>query len=232
MATPLTFGWQTARIVIAGALLAGTLGAIVRVIIFLPSEKHQASAYTYNFPETVPLSPWQLANSQALPAGKQGQNLGRRYYYRQNGEQLQVEVRYERYTDSNISRLLHIYTPIKGAALTLKAKHQPGVGYYALLQHQQQAYLSACLNPIGESTITQQQFTQNRYQYGWSIQRGFLWAIGQDDLMESRCFWTLLSTPLPVDADTTVLERAQTTLESAWFDWYHWWQSQKLKFKD
>jgi cyanosortase A-associated protein len=152
--------------------------------------------------------------------------MGRRYQYRQNRQELEVEVRYERYTDSNISRLLNIYTSIKGAALTLNAKRQEGIGYYALLQHEERAYLSACLNPIGESTITQQQFTQNRYQHGWSIRRVFFWAIGQDDLIESRCFWTLLSTPVPADADATALERADKTLESAWFDWYRWWRSQ------
>jgi cyanosortase A-associated protein len=225
MATPLIFRWQTARIALIAALLAGTLGAIARVIAVNLWEKDKPSAYTYDFPKTVPLASWQLANSQSLAADGKAKNVGQRYQYRQNGQELEVQVRYERYTDSNISRLLNIYTPIKGATLTLNAKRQAGIGYYALLQYEERAYLSACLNPIGESTITQQQFTQNRYEHGWSIQRVFLWGIGQDDLIESRCFWTLLSTPVPAAADGTTLAAAYQTLESAWFDWYRWWQS-------
>lgn len=87
--------------------------------------------------------------------------------------------------------------------------------------HQQQAYLSACINPKGGSTFTSQQFDSNRIRYDFQFQRLLLWLFGREGLRDNRCLLTLLSTPLSQASP----EAAYTTLEQAWFSLYKWWHS-------
>lgn len=221
------FRWQEVRIALMAIALAGTLGALARAAFGPNPHEIKSAAANYDFPRAVPLAPWQQVEAQPLAAtNKEIPNPGQRYQYRQNGRQLAAEVRYERYTEGNISRLINIYTPIQPGLLSVQGKHQEGIGSYALFQYEDRAYLSACLNPIGESTVTEQQFVQNRYRHGWSATGVLLWVVGQQDLLDGRCFWTLMSVPVAADGDSVALEGAYQTLELAWFDWYRWWRSQ------
>lgn len=221
------FRWQTVRIALLATLLVASLGALARAAFGPNPNEIKAAGENYDFPATVPLAAWQQVSTQSLAAtNEEIPNPGQRYQYRQNGQQLAVEVRYERYTDSNISRLINIYTSLQPGLLSLQGKRQEGIGYYALFTDEERAYLSACLNPIGETTITEQQFVQNRYRHGLSARGVLLWAIGQQDLLDGRCFWTLMSLPVAADADSVALTEAYQTLELAWSDWYRWWQSQ------
>ena len=54
-------------------------------------------------------------------------------------------------------------------------------------------YLGSCINAKGEATVTLSQYNQNRYLHGWGLTRTFLWLIGQQDLVEYRCLWTIMS---------------------------------------
>jgi cyanosortase A-associated protein len=179
---------------------------------------------TFDFPATIALSQWQTLAAKPLAATNQAQSIGKEYQYRQNGERLEIQARYEHYTDGNISRLLVVYTPIKPATVQPIIKYQEGIGSYSLFEHEGKAYLSACVNSVGESTVTEQQFVQNKYAYGWSPQRTLFWILGQNDLFDGRCLWTLISVPLSSDSYVLAVEKAYQDLENAWFDWYRWWK--------
>lgn len=68
---------------------------------------------------------------------------------------------------------------------------------------------------------------QNRYTHDLNPGRVFLWVLGQESLLDQRCLWTLISVSLPENARTnpTMTEAAYKQLESAWFTWSLWWQS-------
>ena len=216
--------WQSVRIIAIALTLCGVVGVLVKAILF-PNPPRDRLNYSFDFPATVAIAQWQLINTEPLKTTDQDHlNPGQQYQYIRQGDRVKIEVRYEHYTDGNVNRLLNIYTPIKPATVWLTVKHREDIGYYGLFTYQDQAYLSACINPSGQSTVTEQQFVQNKYSYSWSPQRTLLWVIGQNDLFDGRCFWTLLSTNVTSNSDTTSLEKAYQNLEEVWFDWYRWWK--------
>jgi cyanosortase A-associated protein len=207
--------WRSLRILLIALTLSGVVGGIVKTIGSPANDKLRLTSL--DFPASISLSQWQLTNAKSLTAIKEGQSdSGQQYEYRQNRDRLEIQARYEQYTDGNVSRLLVVYTPIQPATVQLLIKHREGIGFYSLFEYEGKAYLSACLNSSGQSTVTEQQFVQNKYAYGWSPQRTLFWILGHNDLFDARCLWTLLSTS--VTSDST------QNLENAWFDWYRWWK--------
>lgn len=55
---------------------------------------------------------------------------------------------------------------------------------------------------------------QNKYKYGWNIQRTLLWLIGCKDLFETACLWTLISSPVASNLDFAALAKAYQNLET------------------
>jgi cyanosortase A-associated protein len=207
-------------------LLAGVLGSTVWVLgraIAVP--KSEAILEPTNpLSATISLRGWELQNSSLL---SQDADLppGRQYQYRQQATRLDVQARLM-ISDGNISRLLFVHTPIKSANAGLQMRHRTGVGYYAVLAHQDRLYLSACVNSRGESTVTEPQFMQNRYKYDLQVGRVLPWILGQEPLLDQRCLWTLMSTPLPANTktDRVAAEKALKTLENAWYSWHREWE--------
>ncbi len=218
----LTSRWQTTRLVLL-ALTLGSIAAVLTKAMLSPKSNDASLVNAFEFPDSVPLSQWQFLDTKPLEISPKTSVAGRLYQYGQNSDRLKIETRYERYADGNISRLLHLYTPIKPATVLMTPKYQPGVGNYGLFEFQDHAQLSACFNGKGESSITDQQFTSNKYTHGFGIKRTLLWIAGQDDLFDGRCLWTLISTPITAD-NPAALEAAYQKLEKAWFDWYRWWK--------
>jgi cyanosortase A-associated protein len=133
-----------------------------------------------------------------------------------------------------------VYTPIRTANADLQIKYQPGIGHYGVLTHKDaktqtsRAYLSACINPQGESTATEQQFTHNLSK-GWQPSQVGSWILGQKSLIDRRCLWTLMSVPVQTDskaapATARSTEQAYKTLETAWVSWYQWWRENYPRF--
>jgi cyanosortase A-associated protein len=216
--------WQPLRIVAIALTLGGVVGVLAKTILF-PNAKSDRELGSFDFPATVPLPQWQLVSAKPLTSAKSAPDLGQQYQYSQNKKRVDIEARYERYTDGNIGRLLVVYTPIKPATVLPTVKYREDIGYYSLFEYKEKAYLSACLNPMGQSTVTEQQFVQNKYSYGWNPKRTLGWILGQDDLFDGRCLWTLLSTPVVSDSGSTAQEEAYQNLENVWFGWHRWWKS-------
>ncbi|MCU0537970.1 MAG: cyanoexosortase A system-associated protein [Hydrococcus sp. Prado102] len=220
--------WQSVRIVLVAVTLSGAIAILLKAIL-LPDTDKELQQSSFDFPATIKLSQWQPLAAKPLQATDIAQSIGKKYQYRQNGDRLEIQARYEHYTDGNISRLLVVYTPIKPATVQPIVKYQEGIGFYSLFEYEGKAYLSACINYAGESTVTEQQFVQNKYAYGWSPQRTLFWILGQNDLFDGRCLWTLMSVPLSSDSYVLAIEKAYQELENAWFDWYRWWKPRLLQ---
>lgn len=216
--------WDGFRIALMAVAISGVGVVLAQELLSKPEEK---AAVNVTFPQTVPITNWQPLSSSALPAKSEDQSdPGQLYYYQNGNEKLKIETRYQLYTDSNASRLLMVYEGIPPATILPKTKYKKDIGHYYLFDYQDQAYLSACLPPKGESSVTQQQYVNNRYRYGWSISRSFLWLIGQKDLFEGRCLWTVVSMPVDLYKSADAADQAYEKLETAWFDWFRWWRNQ------
>ncbi len=233
----LNLTWQTFRL----GLFATALGSTLVVLAKLGTTPKVATNSTQKpvntLQTTVPLQGWQfLASHESTVSFKKETSentkpeskFGRHYQYRQKENSLDVDLQYMT-SDGNVSRYLFVYSPIHAANANIQIKYQPESGHYGLVSHQGKAYLTACITPRGSSTVTEQQFTQNSYAYDLQPGRILPWLLGQESLIDRRCLWTLMSTPLKTSAqsgvDTSAAAAAYKTLETAWLDWQRWWQA-------
>lgn len=222
----LNSNWPTVRLGLLAATFVGTGLVWARVAAMPKVDQATAQKPENTLQATVPLQGWTFIASEPITSNEEAK-FGRRYQYQQDKTKLQADQFYMQ-SDGNVSRYLFVHTPIRTANATMKVKFQPGVGHYGLVTHEGKAYLSACVNPRGLSTVTESQFTQNRYASDLQISRLIPWLLGRESLIDYRCLWTLMSVPRKdgLQSGTVVSnEKAYQTLESAWFSWHQWWQA-------
>jgi cyanosortase A-associated protein len=166
----------------------------------------EKSRNPFIFPEALFLPQWQLkaSNNLAKPI-KHSELINQKHYrYVKHDLPLDIEMRYVNYFDVN--KLIDKYTNISANPIV---RQQKGIGYYGLLFDKQRAYLSACINPQGNSTFSYQQFKENRRLYDQREKRFLPWLLGEE-IENNRCLWAHLSVPLNNSPDT-----AYKTLENA-----------------
>ncbi|HLO52125.1 MAG TPA: cyanoexosortase A system-associated protein [Kamptonema sp.] len=212
--------WKTLRI----SLLAVTLGGVLLVAgksILYPSAAKQEGIVTFNFPDSVPLPEWQSLESKPLTITKTSDiKAGQQYSYQKNSLPLEIKIHYVVNTSGDVEGMMKNHTGLKSSPATLTVANIKGVGFYGLLQHENRAYLSTCINPNGGSTFTVEQFRYNRNTFDLQLSRIVPWLLGQGKLQDQRCLWTQMSIPL----DRTTPTNANKILETAWVSWYQWWQ--------
>ncbi|MBW4672016.1 MAG: cyanoexosortase A system-associated protein [Cyanomargarita calcarea GSE-NOS-MK-12-04C] len=208
--------WKQLRI----PLLALTFGTVIfnlsKEIIFPSSDKYTFTAFI--FPEKVPLPQWQFSSSNSgvkLPEKNPELIAQKHYQYIQNNVYLNIKMHYS--TIYDVKKLIGNYIS-NSSPPTMR--YRENIGFYSVGIHQQQAYLSACINPKGKSTFTDAQYKQNRYIYDLQPKRLMSWLVSQEPLFDKRCLWTHLSIPLNNSSE----EVAYKTLENAWLSWYKYWQ--------
>jgi cyanosortase A-associated protein len=191
---------------------------------------------SFTFPDRILLNSWQLVKTESLPLNNlkplhEGDGNPSRlsdritstkhYSYLKNGIPFDIEMRYVIGTRGDIVELIKQRTIIpKEAIENAEIEKIPEVGYYALLSNRDRAYLSTCINSRGNTTVTAQQFSHNRYTQDFKYNRVLPWLQGKDSLRDSRCLWVQISTPITKSTSPT----AYQNLTKAWIDWYHWWQ--------
>lgn len=220
--------WQTIRMSICAVLIVGMLAETGRALLMPSVSKHildKEKANSVILPAQIPLTHWHLFKEQSLKS-RENQSLGYLYQYRNaKNEQIDIQVRYEQYAEGNINRLFMVYDIAPPASTNILIKQTPQGDAYGLMLYDGRAYLSACINPIGHSTATAEQFAKNKYQYGLDPLRTLGWIAGLNDLIDTRCFWTAISTPVSSSADKPVIEAKFQMLEAVWAEWYPWWRS-------
>ena len=181
---------------------------------------------TYTFPESVALSAWKLAASKSVNAhlvaspGYISGNFiaGKQYRYRQNQQLLEIEMRYFRNTNGDLKSFILSQTGELSPVL-----HQDSAGgFYSLYTYQNKAYLSSCINPSGNSTVTSDRFKRNRVIHDTRLQRIIPWLLGQQELHDHRCLWAHLAISLTPDMN---LNETNHILETVWHDWHDWWRA-------
>ncbi|MGA9380656.1 MAG: cyanoexosortase A system-associated protein [Phormidium sp.] len=201
-------------------IFSAVFGVLVKSILFAATSK---TTIPLEFPAIVPLQEWQSLPSFPL-VDSSGDRIpvflsGRRYQYIKNNLTLDIEMRYFVDTSGEVKDFIKTYGSISVSPL-IRQKEE--IGFYGLFTHQERAYLSACINPHGSSTVTARQFKQNRNLYDLQFNRLLPWLLGQENLKDERCLWTNLSIPLNHSSP----EVAYQSLENVWFSWYRWWNPQ------
>lgn len=215
--------WQT-------SLLATTCLSISLLTIyswFSPSAgKREVKAFI--FPNQIELKSWQLIKTESLPLNNIKTSLQsdritaeKHYSYFKNGVPLEIKMRYVIGTKGNLIELINQQSSIPKQLLeNADIEKIPGVGYSILFSHNKRAYLNACINSRGNTTVTPQQFSHNRYSQDIKPNSILPWLQGKDSFRDLRCLWVQLSIPIQ---ESTALTAYQT-LTNVWIDWYHWWQ--------
>ncbi|HEY9634585.1 MAG TPA: cyanoexosortase A system-associated protein [Coleofasciculaceae cyanobacterium] len=214
--------WKSWRISLLAAIFGSVLFVLGRSILADPNTSIYTNAPSV-FPPEVPLSGWEpLANRPLSSHVKQPKSLfGRQYQYIRNGFRLELEMRYIVDTDGDIMFFLQNLTSIPpNAALMSNTYHQEGVGFYSLFTYQGKAYLNTCINPRGGTTVTAQQFMNNRNTHDVKLERFLPWLLGKEHLRDPRCLWLNMSAPVKGASSQQAYEILKTTLFSA----YPWWQ--------
>ncbi|MEB3336756.1 MAG: cyanoexosortase A system-associated protein [Leptolyngbyaceae bacterium] len=218
-------GWPQWRGFVLGVTCSSILLVLARVT-FAPS---LGTSSPYEFPDTVPLPHWQFQGSSALSLPTRLNNdgtpvpwFGQQYRYQQPQTTLTIDMYYLPTSLGNMQNDLQGTSPLFAENTSppwMKAR-QGTTGFYGLFHTPDQAYLTACINPRGASTVTADQFVHNRNTHDLQIQRWFPVLIGLEDLRDWRCLWAQLS----ISLKGTTAVQADQLLETAWQDWYLWWQ--------
>lgn len=213
--------WPTIRLGIFALLVTTTLGAW-GYLLLRPPTNPEASLKSSFYPASLTLPDWPLVQSRPLQEKK---SQGHLYLFQGKARLISAQAWLKHQGDGSVNRYLMVYGVMPPATVNLKPRKQEGTGYHALIYFNETAYLTACLNAIGQSTVTEAQFMQNLNTYGWDLSRFFGWLLGQQNLRDNRCLWTLLATPLTNPKDETLVRQTFEDLESFWSQWSSWWRA-------
>jgi cyanosortase A-associated protein len=198
--------------------LLATFGGVSLGILlsFLPLSQPKI-----DFPDRVSLelTQGQLASikSESLPVPKSLEAIARRYSF----SNFKIDSYYiTNRASGDLPGLLKQVNDLTIPATKWKTKESSGKGYYAIFNHNGQAYLSSCINPQGDTTVDAGQFQRNRNRYNLNPSRFAFYALGLTDLRDKRCLWVTISTP----------ERSGADLEKIWLEWLDYWQPRFPKY--
>jgi cyanosortase A-associated protein len=192
----------------------------------------------FEFSPDVPLTQWTPVESQRLKPLPEPDTdgsilqVGRTYQYRQNDRLLDIEMRYVLRTQGEVEKFIKDRRTKENKKensqldpnekLEATVEYEPDVGSYVLLADKKRAYLSACINPRGESTFTQDQYKHNQDIYDTELSRLLPSLLGREKWRDDRCLWTYMSMPL----DGSTPQETYKLLEATWLEWKQWWQPQ------
>jgi cyanosortase A-associated protein len=196
----------------------------------------------FQFPKSIDLATATLIKEEAFTDGPSTRipsqvraNIAHRYIYRTKGvddnnrKEVTVDVRYLVRTTGNVPVLSVDYGKIniKEDEIQKDMRFIPNIGHYAFFQTSDRAYLSACINPRGITTVTTEQFDENLSAFAMQPEVLAGWLLGQTDIKDRRCLWTQVSVTVDTTEirDAQVLERTHNKLKAVWLDWRQWWQN-------
>jgi cyanosortase A-associated protein len=220
-------------------LCGGAVGVLALNLIDSPSKASLQAPTTFTFPDRVQLLDTPTLDSQPLTAHTFSNGMvatGRSYRYpltipdrpSDKSQAIEIQVRYM--TDGVANRptmdaLLPVFAKIPSEVLSpATMKQKPSLGFYSLFIQNKTAYFGTCINPQGITTVTGDQFhansNPNPLTSSSSLQRFLPWLMGKQTFRDSRCLWTLLSTPI----DPNTPDATMKALETTGVNWIRWWQ--------
>lgn len=214
-------------------LIGITVSTSIAIAVSVLTPK-SVNSKKYQLPKDLVLKDWRLQSSNNLDNINEANNSSvRQYIYilpnqeisSKSSQELRIDFIYT-YRVMPLSNYLSILN-IQYSGKPLDIKYADNIGYYALFTEQKRAYLASCINPRGESTVTEKQFKNNQDKYDFSIDKLGLYLIGKADLRDSRCLFTVMSISLENDTSqvSNSLDNTYQTLEASWKEWYIYWKN-------
>lgn len=201
-----------------GVTVASVLGGTLAVLMAATWRATTLASQSFSFPQQVPIPSTQLLVSQIGKGQKKNAYseiiAQHQYQYQVQDQLLQIEMSYVTGTTGDLQTFLENY-PVLGQSLQpLPAPQiqQHGSNYYALYTYGNRAFLSACLDPGGQTTVEIGQFIRN-----WNSH----WYLLGRDYLDDRCLWTHMS----VDLNHQPPGQAFSVLTANWVPWQQWWRS-------
>ena len=199
--------------------------AFTLVTSFVRTEAKSLQIKDYAFPESVALSQWKLFFSQPVKPHLVRSSeyisgdfiAGKHYRYHQDKKLLDIEMRYFANTNGDLKSFITSQTEELSSVLK-----DSETGFYSVYTHKNKAYLSACINPHGISTVTSDRFNRNLMIHDTRLDNILPWLLGRSEFRDKRCLWAHLSMPLDRNIPS---KETYKTLETVWFDWHDWWRS-------
>jgi cyanosortase A-associated protein len=211
-------------------LLAGTtialLLAVLKLIIDPKAANRQPS--NFSFPQSVEIpamrsQDWQLTGSRAIaPENPKLEEFFLdiyEYQYKQSSrapQTLNIMMYYTLSTRGESSSFLAKRFKLLTFPAPLQIKGTSATGYYSLFSYKGRSHLVSCINPVGKSTATSNQFLANRNQFDLKSSRYLPWLLGQVSLRDMRCLWVDMSIPAEPNLAYPILEKAWSTWELYW----------------
>jgi cyanosortase A-associated protein len=172
-----------------------------------------------SFPENIPLPEWTKTNSSNLSIESDDQYsqkfVGKSYTYTHTSHKpLNLEIFFWNSPSGNMDGFLSTYWQSKKIkyALSMININQQSQSFYGLYYSQNTAHLTSCINPRGNSTVTNQQFQRNIDSYEKTPQQWLAIILGIERLRDWRCLWVNLSIP----TSKKDIESDYQTLIAAW----------------
>ena len=185
------------------------------------------SVSAFSFPELLPLSSWRQIDTKSIsPISNQKTpeselvQTAQSYHYARDNSDLKVDIHYILGTQGNVDGYIKTYSNLSSEVLkSQNIEHIEGVGYHSLFVADNRAYLSSCISPRSNSSVTQKQFSQNRYRGDLKMEVWRDWLLNQASIRDRRCLWTQLS----ISLDGHEPQSAYSILEQTWQELYQWW---------
>jgi len=195
----------------------------ISICLFNPNLKTRSKL---QLPNQISLTNWQFKESKILNISLDNNATSAQQYLYVSASRnvLRVDAIYTNGTVS-ISKSLEMID-VKFSNNNLSMRYLDKVGYYALFSDKERAYLSSCINSHGMTTVTEEQFINNRpLEITWSHISAYL--MGTSDLFDDRCLFTTISIPIEkndLGQNSSSLDKKYQTLEKVWINWHLYWK--------
>lgn len=201
-------------------LLFSTVGISITAVssLIFPRVGNRSIA-DFEFPQSFDVG-HVAAHQSNTNQKKKGDKASKQYQFVLDHQKFSLVMDYEVGVRGNLANYLQKSTQLNSASINAKEiKYQPNIGHYALLKDDKRVYLSSCISPRSLSSVTQKQFSRQRYRNDLSPRIIWQWFQNQASIRDRRCLWILLSTSL----DSSQAAGEYKLLEVAWGDLYRWW---------
>ncbi len=190
------------------------------------SEVGRRSLAEFSFPQNIPLTNWQQANNEILALESQKEvreqvQVGNLYRYINGEVELDITMYYLANTRGDVDDLLSKHTSTDFEDWQLREIAETDRGFYRLVSNREGTHIAGCLNSIGTTTVSEQQFSSslNGRQLDLDLFRD--WLLGRASIRDRRCLWVMISTS---NSGLDSLEPIEVLLP-VWHSWLDWWQS-------
>lgn len=185
------------KLAIVGSLSAITLLVMARSVV----DSSWGKTVMPTLPETIKLPAWQQTAMKPVSIKHPEYDLksqGNLYkFMTASNAEVTLEIFFYENPSGGMDQFFEIFSPDekRKSALPNMTITKDINGFYGLYYTESHAKLSACINPRGNSTVTNEQFLANRRTFDLSPKRFLPVFFGLERLRDWRCLWVNFSVP-------------------------------------